>query len=253
MNWKKSKRIQWFEKWIAASVESHPRAEPEVVVKAMWECGVRLYNAMAIDQTPSRRAYIDDFVSQTRTPLVPSRSNAQQTHVANTEKLMNVQDEDELSDSHSIRTIRHRSPLPTAPTPKAPTKSELPESDKFPTRYVPSTDFFAQAQKSFHEIDSGRTLLNNPALIPPPQTAPARRPTSSANSPPLGKRVTSSIYSRATDDDDDGDDKFHGGWDSQEDWFRTSVLEESEFIDSYGTSLRGVEGGIIEPNEFGFI
>lgn len=238
-NWKKSKRIQWFEKWIAVSVEWDHQTEG--VIKAMWECGVRLRNAMGTDETPTKRAYIDEFVAQTRIPSRPARSEAQDSHVADTEKLMGGNDEDDLSDTQSVRTVRQRSPSPAPSTPKAAATDRLKSGD-LPTRYVPSTDFFSRVQQSFHSNDS-QTLLK-PALRSP--SVVSARPASSVYSQPLGKRVTSSIYSRATDDD--GDNR----WDSQEDWFKTSVLEEGEFIDSYSRSSRGAAGGVL-PNEYGFI
>lgn len=240
VNWKRSKRIQWFEKWIAASVESEDQTES--VVKTMWECGVKLRNAMPTSETQqsSKRSYIDDFVAQTKTPMRPARSEAQFDHVAFTERQTSEKDDEELSDTQSIRTIRQQDCSP--PPPEATPSNETPKApEKLPTRYVPSTDFFARVQQDFHDNDS-KTLLRPDSRTP---SAP-RRPVSSVYSQPEGYRVASSIYSRATDE---GDER----WDSQEDWFRTSVLEESEFIDSYNRSSSGGNAAS-KPNEpYGFI
>lgn len=249
-NWKKSKRIQWFENWLAAVGFDH---QTETVTKAMWQRGVELRNAMGSGETPSRRAYIDDFVAQTRTPQRPARSETQDGHVAFVADTEQQMDEDELSETQSVRTVRQRSASPALPAAVPSTAAPAPE--KLPTRYVPSTDFFARVQQDFHDNDS-RTLLRPashvyPAysqqesseddiqslLRPVVQTPSApRRPTTSVYSQPVDYRVASSIYSRATDEGDDI------RWD----------LAEDEFIDSYCRSSKGMSRSI-KPNEHGFI
>lgn len=193
-----------------------------------------------------RRGYIDEFVAQTRTPSRPRRSEAQESHVADAEQLMSEKDGGD--DARSIKTIRQRFP-PNTPPPagKAPPREKREEEGKLPTRYIPSLDFFGRVQQSFHENDS-RTLLN-PAEEARTPTAP-RRPVSSVYSQPGGFRVASSIYSRATDDDgvDDGTAQ---RWNSQEEWFKGSVLEEEEFIDSYERDSKG--SGEVKRDTRGFI
>lgn len=260
VNWKRSKRIQWFEKWIASSVEREDMVEG--VVKAMWGCGVKLRNAMgevtgSTDGKGGSRGYIDEFVAQTRTPVRPERVASQESHVQEAERWMSSSDkgderEREGSDAESIKTIRKRFPPATPPpmtgpaTPDPKTNEKAPAQKKLPTRYIPSIDFFGRVQKSFHENDS-RTLLNPAAAAQTTPTAPPRRPVSSIYSQQQGgNRVASSIYSRATDDD--GEDE---RWESREDWFRNSVLEEEEFIDSYGTGPKG--SSEVKKDERGFI
>lgn len=257
VNWKRSKRIQWFEKWIASSVEREDMAEG--VVKAMWECGVKLRNAMggitgSTDGGGGRRGYIDEFVAQTRTPIRPERVVSQESHVQEAERWMSSSEEGgegKGSDAESIKTIRKRFPPATpppmtGPSPSAPTAEKTPAQEKLPTRYIPSIDFFGRVQKSFHENDS-RTLLNPAAAAQTTPTAPPRRPVSSIYSQQQGgNRVASSIYSRATDDD--GEDE---RWESREDWFRNLVLEEEEFIDSYGRGPKG--SSEVKRDERGFI
>lgn len=123
-NWKKSKRILWFEEWLTQCVEW--RQDDKTSVEIMWKAGVQLSQGMEAkkDGDGDERPWVDEYVAMATAPPSPSstrfedaeatavrppRSPAQADHIAFvTEALQEVQDPfDEPAPNSPVTTVHN--------------------------------------------------------------------------------------------------------------------------------------------------
>ncbi|EME47579.1 hypothetical protein DOTSEDRAFT_21351 [Dothistroma septosporum NZE10] len=116
-NWKKSKRMYFFEEWLKSCVEFSYKQEPAIL--AMWECGTRLRAAREARKSIGEygpRKYIDKFIAQVRsstdgscrTPGAGSSSGPRQIHAAPTSRPV-------AGPSHTIAQIDNPRTRPVRP------------------------------------------------------------------------------------------------------------------------------------------